>query len=141
MADTSGEDLNKFELQGNVGHVRVSATPSGLDVANVSIGTHRMVVDSETKAMAERTEWHDVVAFGELARRIGEIIRVGARVYASGYMRTRVWEDRQSGRKSYKHELVATVIDPRERQKSSRQESAPSPSPTPLDDLEIHRLA
>lgn len=139
MSDHPTEDLNRFEVRGSVGHVRINSLPSGREVANISIGSHLASIDPITKARSERAEWHEVIAFGELATKIGESIRVGIRVYAAGYMRTRAWRDQQTGRKIYKHELIATAVEVCEHERHPSQQAA-VPS-TAIGNLEIHRLA
>ena len=136
------QDINRFELVGNVGYSRLTPTRSG-DVLAISLGTHRMTVDPVSNKSVERTDWHDVVAFGELATRIGESIHVGDRFYASGYMRTREWVDRLTGQKSYKHELVATVLEPRARHQIGAADISPAAESPELAfaELEIHRLS
>ena len=111
MLSDSGGDINRFEIVGNVGIVKIGATPRGLPITNLSVGTHRAVLNPDTHQREERTDWHDVVLFGALASTVAHTVATGARVYASGYMRKRSWESATSGKKAYRYELVATVPD------------------------------
>jgi single-strand DNA-binding protein len=111
VANSHETDVNQFELVGYVGRLRASATPGGREVANLSVGTHRMVREPETKRLVEKTEWHDVVAFDELALQVRTSVDKGTRVRVTGYMRTSKWADKKTGATHYKHELVAVTLE------------------------------
>jgi single-strand DNA-binding protein len=55
----------------------------------------------------DRTEWHSVVAWQRLAEIVGECIRKGTKLYIEGKLQTTSWQDRQSGEKKYRTEIVA----------------------------------
>lgn len=103
-------DINRFELEGYVGRLRAASTPSGREVANLSVATHHLIREPENRQLVEHTEWHDVVAFDEWAALVRESIRKGTRVRAVGYMRTRSWVDRKSDSKQFKRELVVSEL-------------------------------
>ena len=137
MWSDSGGDINRFEIVGNVGIVKSGSTPRGLPITNLSVGTHRAVLNPDTHQREERTDWHDVVLFGALASTVAHTIAKGARVYASGYMRKRSWESATSGKKAYRYELVATVLEMRAAQ---RHRAIDEPPPPRIPGLEIHRI-
>lgn len=100
-------DVNSFRLVGNVGLLRPATTPGGLELLTFTIATHYSTWDAHAGKRKEETEWHDVVAFAELAARLKQHLSKGTRVEVTGYLRTRTWEDRGSGEKRYRRELVA----------------------------------
>ena len=55
----------------------------------------------------ERTEWHTIVAWRRLAEIVGEFVSKGSKVYVEGKLQTSSWEDRHSGEKKYRTEVVA----------------------------------
>jgi single-strand DNA-binding protein len=55
----------------------------------------------------DRTEWHSIVAWQRLAEIVGEYVRKGTRLYIEGKLQTTSWQDRQSGEKKYRTEIVA----------------------------------
>jgi single-strand DNA-binding protein len=99
-------DINMFRLVGNVGLVRPAATPGGRQIVNFTVATHYPVWDSLRKQRREETEWHDLVAFDEVAARLKQEIDKGVRVEVTGYLRTRQWEDKNNNLKHWRRELI-----------------------------------
>jgi len=149
MSEPLEPDVNQFEVVGYVGHLRVSATPSGREVANISVGTHRMVREPESRRLVEKTEWHDVVAFDDVAGRIRSNVDKGSRVRVTGYMRTKKWDDRKTGQVHFKHELVALDVEVKLRLAESgaswaagdtRSEASPSHATTEVAGMKLRNL-
>ena len=104
------KSVNKVILVGNVGQdPEVKYTASGVPVAKVSLATNERFKD-KNDAWQDRTEWHSVVAWQRLAEMVGEYIRKGSKVYIEGKLQTSSWEDRQSGERKYRTEIVARDI-------------------------------
>ena len=74
-----------------------------------------MVREPDSRRLVEKTEWHDVVAFDDLAARIRSSVDKGSRVRVTGYMRTKKWDDKKTGQVHFKHELVALDIEVKQR--------------------------
>ena len=55
------EQLNRIELRGNVGNIRISAAGSG-QVARMSLATNFMYKNRDGEAVVETT-WHNIVAW------------------------------------------------------------------------------
>lgn len=101
--------VNKVILVGNLGKdPEVKYTPSGTAIANFSIATAESWKGKDGEKQ-ERTEWHNVVAFGKLAEICGEYLHKGKQVYVEGRIQTRQWEDRD-GNKRYTTEVVANTM-------------------------------
>jgi single-strand DNA-binding protein len=101
------KSVNKVILVGNLGKdPEVKYTPSGVPVAKFSLATNERFKD-KTGEWQERTEWHDVVAWQRLAEIVGEYVSKGSKVYVEGKLQTSSWEDRQSGERKYRTEIVA----------------------------------
>ena len=104
------KSVNKVILVGNVGQdPEVKYTPSGTPVAKFSIATNERFKDRSDE-WQERTEWHNIIAWQRLAEVVGEYIRKGSKLYIEGKLQTSTWDDRQSGRKRYRTEIVARDI-------------------------------
>jgi single-strand DNA-binding protein len=98
--------LNKVMLIGNLGRdPEIRSLPSGQPVANFSLATSRRWRDRDGNRQ-EQTEWHNIVVFGRQAEIAGQYLTKGKQVYIEGRIQTRSWDDRQSGEKRYRTEIV-----------------------------------
>lgn len=99
--------VNKVILVGRLGKdPEVKSTPSGATVAKFTIATDERFTDKAGEKQ-ERTEWHNIVAWSKLAEICGQYLRKGKLVYIEGSLRTDSWEDKESGQKRYRTEIVA----------------------------------
>ena len=104
------KSVNKVILIGNVGKdPEVRYTASGTPVAKFSLATNEKFKDRNDE-WQERTEWHTVVAWQRLAEIVGEYVSTGLKVYIEGKLQTSSWEDKQSGERKYRTEIVARDI-------------------------------
>src|SRR5579863_4998440 len=100
--------VNKVILIGNLGaDPETRAMPSGSTVANLRVATSESWRDKQTGEQQERTEWHRVAFFGRLAEVAGEYLRKGSQVYIEGSLRTRKWQDKETGKDRYSTEIRA----------------------------------
>lgn len=100
--------VNKVILVGNLGRdpeVRYSA--EGAAICNISVATTSQWKDRNTGERREETEWHRVVFYNRLAEIAGEYLRKGRSVYIEGRLKTRKWQDKDSGQDRYSTEIVA----------------------------------
>lgn len=101
--------VNKVILLGNLGaDPELRYTNSGTAVANFRMATNERWSDKNGTAQ-ERTEWHNIVAWGKLAEICGKYLKKGRSVYVEGRLQTRSWDD-QAGNKRYTTEVVAQVM-------------------------------
>ena len=64
------------------------------------------------------------MAWQRLAEIVGEYVAKGSKVYVEGKLQTTSWEDRQSGEKKYRTEIVARdllLLGPRENSDADHQ--------------------
>jgi len=100
--------VNKVILVGNLGRdPEVRYTPEGAAICNVSIATTSNWKDRNSGERREETEWHRVVFYNRLAEIAGEYLRKGRSVYVEGRLKTRKWQDKDSGQDRYATEIVA----------------------------------
>jgi single-strand DNA-binding protein len=98
--------VNKVILIGNLGRdPEVRSMQNGGKVANLSLATSESWRDKGTGERKEKTEWHRVVIFGNLAEIAEKYLKKGSKVYVSGSLQTRKWTD-QSGAEKYTTEVV-----------------------------------
>jgi single-strand DNA-binding protein len=98
--------VNKVILLGNLGKdPEVKYTQSGMAVARFSLATTERAKDKDGN-WQDKTEWHNLVAFGRTAEVAGEYLKKGRTVYVEGALRTSSWDDKESGQKKYKTEVI-----------------------------------
>lgn len=101
------KSVNKVILVGNLGKdPEIKYTPSGTPVAKFSLATNERYKDKGGE-WQDRTEWHNIVAWQRLAEIVGEYVKKGSKLYIEGRLQTSSWEDKQSGEKKYRTEIVA----------------------------------
>src|SRR5205807_8636729 len=104
------KSLNKVMLIGNLGKdPEVKFTPSGTAVAKFSLATNERFKDKAGE-WQDRTEWHNIVAWQRLAEIVGEYVKKGSKIYIEGRIQTSSWEDKQSGEKKYRTEIIANDL-------------------------------
>jgi single-strand DNA-binding protein len=104
------KSVNKVILVGNLGKdPEVKYTPNGTAVAKFSLATNERFKDKGGE-WQDRTEWHSIVAWQRLAEIIGEYVKKGSKVYIEGRLQTSSWEDKQSGEKKYRTEIIASDL-------------------------------
>jgi len=102
--------VNKVILVGRLGKdPEIRSTPSGTSVAKFSIATDDRYTDKAGEKQ-ERTEWHNIVAWGKLAEICGQYLRKGKLVYIEGAIRTDSWDDKETGVKKYRTEIIANQM-------------------------------
>lgn len=98
--------VNKVILVGNLGRdPEMRSTQGGQPIASFSIATSRKFKDKEGNRQ-EQTEWHNVVCFGRQAEIAGQYLTKGKMIFVEGRLQTRSWDDKESGKKQYKTEIV-----------------------------------
>ena len=98
--------LNKVFVLGNlVADPDVRSLPSGQSVVNFRMATNRVFYD-KNKEKQEQAEFHNIVAFGRTAEIIQQYLKKGSLVLIEGRLQTRSWEDKSTGAKRFKTEIV-----------------------------------
>ena len=102
--------VNKVILVGRLGKdPEIRSTPNGTTVAKFTIATDERFTDRSGEKQ-ERTEWHNIVAWGKLAEICGQYLRKGKLVYIDGSIRTDSWDDKETGQKRYRTEIIANQM-------------------------------
>src|SRR6202521_1864316 len=102
--------LNKVMLIGNLGRdPEVRSTPSGQQVATFTLATNRRWTDKAGQRQ-EQTEWHQIVCWGKQAEIAGHYLTKGKQLFVEGRTQTRSGDDRQTGEKKYRTEIVCDYV-------------------------------
>ena len=102
--------VNKVIVIGNLGdNPDIRALTSGQNVANFSLPTTERFTD-RNGAKQERTDWHRIVAFGQLADTCDRFLSKGRQIYVEGRLTTRQYEAKDGSGKRYRTEIVARQL-------------------------------
>ncbi len=107
--------LNKAIVIGNLTRdPELRALPTGIKVCSFSVATNRVWKD-KNGARQESADYHNVVVFGRQAETVAQYMKKGSSILVEGRMQTRSWDDKNSGEKKYRTEIVAdrTQFGPR----------------------------
>ena len=99
--------LNKAFIIGNLTRdPELRSLPSGVKVCSFSVATNRVWKD-KNGAKQEATDYHNIVVFGRQAETVAQYMRKGSSILVEGRMQTRSWDDKETGQKKYRTEIVA----------------------------------
>ena len=126
--------LNKVMLIGNIGRDPEVKTLDGSNgsqkVATFTLATGEKYKDRNGE-LRENTEWHNIVAWRNLADICEKYIRKGMQVYIEGRIRTRSWQD-NGGNTRYTTEIMADNL-----QMLGKKEEKPAGNNVDFDDLPL----
>ena len=102
--------VNKVLLLGNVGKdPEIRATAGGTQVASFTLATADRQKDAQGN-WADKTEWHNLVAFNRTAEIVRDYVKKGTQLYIEGKIQTRSWDDKESGQKKYRTEILVNEL-------------------------------
>jgi single-strand DNA-binding protein len=102
--------LNKVYLYGNLTRdPEMKSLPTGNKVTSFSLATNRVYKD-QSGARQEQTEYHNIVVFGRQAETSAQYLKKGQGVMIEGRIQTRSWDDKTTGEKKYRTEIVADAV-------------------------------
>jgi len=78
-------------------------------VANFSLATTDRAKDSSGN-WTDKTEWHNLVAFQRTAEIVRDYVKKGSKLYIEGKIQTRSWDDKNSGEKKYRTEVLVNEL-------------------------------
>ena len=98
--------VNKVILLGNVGKdPEIRATQGGMTIASFSLATADRQKD-QSGQYVDKTEWHNMVAFQRTAEIVRDYVKKGTQVMIEGKIQTRSWDDKESGQKKFRTEIL-----------------------------------
>ena len=125
--------INKVILIGNLTRdPEIKETQSGQPITTFGIATNRewMTGDSERK---KSTEFHEIVAWANLAEICHKYLKKGKLVYLEGYLKTRSWET-ENNEKRYRTEVVLQNMIMLEKRPDSEKEEKDLLAATPEEE-------
>ncbi|MCK4635532.1 MAG: single-stranded DNA-binding protein [Candidatus Moranbacteria bacterium] len=82
----------------------VRTTPAGRTLTKFSVATSNKWKGQDGQ-MNEKTEFHNVIAWGKRGEVIGQYMQKGQEIYVEGRLETQSWDDKDSGKKMYRTEI------------------------------------
>ena len=102
--------VNKVFLLGNVGKdPEIRATAGGMTIASFTLATADRRKDAQGN-WQDSTEWHNLVAFQRTAEIVRDYVKKGTQLFIEGKIQTRSWDDKESGAKKYKTEILVNEL-------------------------------
>jgi single-strand DNA-binding protein len=100
-------NFNRAIIIGNLTRdPELKSLPSGIKVCSFSVATNRVWKDQDGQKK-EAADYHNVVVFGRQAETVAQYMKKGSNILVEGRMQTRSWDDKNSGEKKYRTEIVA----------------------------------
>ncbi len=100
--------INEVKLLGHVGkEPALTTTQGGKLIVNLSIATSERYKD-QSGNYQDKTEWHNMVAFGRQAEIIRDYVKKGSKVFVDGKLQTRSWE--KDNVKHYRTEIIVNRL-------------------------------
>ncbi len=108
--------LNRVILVGRVGKdPEITHIPSlGKDVAKFSLATNEGYMD-KNQQWQDTTEWHNIVAWDRHAKKVEKNLSKGTMVLIEGKIRTRKWQDKETGQERRSTEIYVDNLVPLEK--------------------------
>ena len=122
--------INKVTLIGRVGgEPDIKKLENGTTVARFSLATSDSYKDKEGN-FQESTEWHNIVAWRDLAERVEKNLRKSALAYVEGKVTYRKYTDKDGVERNVT-DIVASVVRGLEKKEATtEQTTTPAPFPT-----------
>lgn len=129
--------VNKVILIGNVGNdPEVRYLDRGIAIANFNLATsERGYTMQNGTQVPDKTEWHSIVLWRNLAECAEKYVRKSMKLYVEGKLQTRTWE--KDGQVRRKTEVVAENIQILYRPEEYRDMNASRDAEQPVTETEV----
>ena len=87
----------------------IRTTAGGMTVASFTVATSDRVKGQDGQ-WTDKTEWHNLVAFQRTAEIVRDYCKKGKEVFVEGKIQTRSWDDKESGQKKYRTEILVNEL-------------------------------
>lgn len=101
--------LNKVMLIGHLGaNPETKTLENAKTMTKFSLATNERWVSKDDNQQQEKTEWHNIVAFGSLGNVCGQFLKSGSLVFVEGKLTTKKYDD--NGETKYYTSVVANNV-------------------------------
>ncbi len=99
--------FNKVFILGNLTRdPELRYTAKGTAICTFGVATNREWTAADSDQVREDTQFHNIVAWGKLAELCSQLLYKGRRVFIIGRLNTVAWDDQETGRRTYRTEIV-----------------------------------
>lgn len=103
------KSLNQVTIMGGLTrNPEIKTTPTGIEVGNFSLALSRSRKDAKGEWIDE-VDYVDVTVWAKLAE-AAQNLQKGSRVLITGRISSRSWDDKESGKKRTKVEIIADTL-------------------------------
>lgn len=103
--------MNRVILIGRLGKdPELKYTESGTPLCKFSVATDESWKDKSGEKQTVTT-WHDIIVWQKLAEVCGKYLTKGKQVMIEGKIQKRSWEDKETGKKLWATEIVASSME------------------------------
>ena len=100
--------MNKVILMGNLGKAPETRTlESGVVMCRFPIATSETYKNRKSGEKTSHTDWHNIVLWRGLAEVAEKYLNKGDKILIEGRIRSRSWEDKESGQMRFITEILA----------------------------------
>lgn len=129
--------INHAAISGNLTRdPELRVTQAGTSVLSFGVAVNDRRRNPQTEQWEDVPNFIDCVVFGRRAESLADMMRKGAKVAVSGSLRQSSWEDRATGQRRSKVEVVADQVELMSGGGERRRQAAPAPA-HPVHDDEI----
>jgi len=101
--------INEVTIIGNLCKAPESRTfESGTTKTKLLVATTDTWMNKETNQREEETEFHNVVLWRKQAEIARDHLQKGRQIYIKGRLKTRKWQDKETGKNRYMTEIAAS---------------------------------
>ena len=80
-----------------------------MTIASFTLATADRAKDASGN-WVDKTEWHNLVAFQRTAEIVRDYVKKGTQLFVEGKIQQRSWDDKESGQKRYKTEILVNEL-------------------------------
>ena len=132
--------VNKVILIGNVGNdPEVRYLDRGVAIANINLATtERGYIMQNGTQVPDRTEWHNLVLWRNLAEWSERFLRKGMKIYVEGKLQTRRWE--RDGQQRQRTEIIVENVQVLYRPPQTQNPQGEEPNEAPAEEPQSEQL-
>lgn len=120
--------INRAFLAGNItADPRLRATSSGMQILEFGLAVNERRKNNQTGEWEEMPNFFDCKIFGRRAEALSRILTKGMHVSIEGHLHWSSWEDKNTGQKRSKVEVIVDELELMSQRQDYGAQSAPAP--------------